>query len=94
MCPSSGFDSIGSNDIGLRFLGCDVSCDFGSGITLASFSCDGKQFFSMQRLYAYVRGSIICGSAILSSLTGISSGPTALVSFSLVMRLPTSGTVL
>ena len=51
-CRSSGFDNIGSSEIGLRFFGCDVSCDFGSGITFASLSCVGKQLFSIQRLYA------------------------------------------
>ena len=71
MCLSSGFDNIGSSEIGLRFLGCDVSCDFGSGITFASFSCVGKQWFSIHRLYAYVKGSIMYGDASFSSLTGM-----------------------
>ena len=64
-----------------------MSFDFGSGITLASFSCDGKHCLSIHRLYTYVSGSRMYGRAIFRTCTGISSGPTALVCFRLVVSL-------
>ena len=43
-CFSRGLDSTGRRDIGLKFSGSIASFFFGKGVTLASFSTDGKIF--------------------------------------------------